>query len=201
MKLYFASHVCSLVPHIVLRELGASFDLVRVDLRSKKVADGRDLTDVTPKSYVPALELDDGNLLTEVAVIVHHLADSHPEAKLAPARGTMARVRFDELVHFIATELHKGFAPFTLMPNPGDETKEWARTRLAHRVSLLETALGDKRHFTGDDFTIADAYAFWALRTFKGVTRQDVPASLAEYLVRVGERPSVKAALEAEKAK
>lgn len=199
MKLYFAPHVCSQVPHIVLRELGASFELVRVDLRSKKVDGGGDLTDITPKSYVPVLELDDGTRLTEAAVIVHYLADSHPDAKLAPPRGTPARLRFDELVHFIASELHKGFAPFTLMPNPGEETKEWARRRLAQRVALLETVLGKDRYFGGEDFTIADAYAFWAVRTFKKVTQQEIPAALTEYVNRAGERPAVKAALEAER--
>ncbi|WP_394831471.1 glutathione S-transferase N-terminal domain-containing protein [Pendulispora rubella] len=198
MKLFYAPHVCSLVPHIVLRELGRPFELARVDLRRKTLADGRNFEEITPKSYVPALVMDDGALFTEVSVIVHYLADLRPETRLAPPRGTMDRLRLDELVSFIATELHKAFLPFTLMPTPGREAKDWAARRLAHRVALLEERLGRGPYFGGEDFTIADAYAFWALRTFVRVTGQELPARLADYVACVGERPSVREALEAE---
>src|SRR5262249_19830594 len=139
-----------------------------------------------------------GSVFTEVSVIGHYLADTHPETKLAPPRGTMARLRLDELVSFLATELHKGFLTFTLMPNPGSEAKDWAARRLARRVELLEEMLVRGPYFGGDDFTIADAYAFWALRTFMRVTRQELPPRMAEYLARVGDRPSVRKALDAE---
>lgn len=198
MKLFFAPSVCSLAPHIVLREIGASFDLVRVDLRTKKTSDGSDYEAINPKSYVPALVMEDGGLLTEAAVILRYLADTRPEARLAPPHGTMERLRFEELLHFIAMELHKGFAPFTLMPNVGDESKRWAANRLTSRVRILETALGSKPHLQGDAFTVVDAYAFWALRSFSKLVKVDLEGSLADYVGRVGERPSARAALEAE---
>ncbi|WP_394829173.1 glutathione S-transferase N-terminal domain-containing protein [Pendulispora albinea] len=198
MKLFYAPHVCSLAPHIILRELGRPFELARVDLRRKKLADGRDFAEITRKSYVPALVMDDGSLFTEVSVIVQYLADLQPESRLAPPRGTMERLRLDELVSFIATELHKAFLPFTLMPAVGHEAKDWAARRLAQRVGLLEEMLGRGPYFGGDDFTIADAYAFWALRKFVDVTHQELPARLADYVPFVGERPSVRDALAAE---
>ncbi|APR88550.1 Glutathione S-transferase [Minicystis rosea] len=198
LKLFYAPGVCSLAPHIALRELGVPFDLVRVDLRTKKTADGVDFNTVTPKSYVPLLVLEDGSLLSETAVILRYLADSQPDAQLAPPPGTMARVRFDELLQFIATELHKGFAPFTVMPNVGEDSKRWATTRLTSRVAFLQATLGSNRYLNGDTFTIADAYAYFALRIFSKVVKVELEAPLRDYMGRLTERPSVRSALEAE---
>lgn len=201
MKLYYSPHVCSLVPHIVLRELGVPFALERVDFATKTTADGTSLDAITPKSYVPVLELDDGERLTELAVILRYLEGTHPDAQLAPPSSSMSleRIRFDELVHFIATELHKGFAPYTLMPNVGDEAKLWTKQRLSARVEFLRAQLGDREYIFGDRYTFADAYAFWALRVFSFLTKIPLDGTLKQYIGRIASRPAVRAALEAEK--
>lgn len=198
MTLYWARIVCSLAPHIALREAGAAFELVRVDLRTKQTETGTAFDAITPKSYVPALRLADGSILTELAVILHYIADTYPDAALAPARGTRERLRFDERVHFVATELHKAFLPFTIMPNAGAEAKTWAKERLHKRIALLAGDLGDHPFFGGERFTILDAYAFWAVGTYRRLTQAELPPNLATYLERVRARPSVKAALDAE---
>jgi glutathione S-transferase len=202
MKLYYAPHVCSFVPHIVLRELAVPFELVRFDFKSKTTAEGVTLESITPKSYVPILELADGTRLTELAVIIRWLADTHPESKLAPRAlptPSIERVRFDELLHFIATELHKGFAPYTLMPDVGDATKQWTKERLTSRVAILRDQLGSRPFIFGDGFTVADAYAFWALRAFSFLTKTPLEGTLKEYMATLTARPSVRAAIDAEK--
>src|SRR3954471_8881269 len=111
-KLYYSPGACSLSPHIALREAGLPFDLVKVDLTAKKLSDGgKDSLGVTSKGYVPALQLDSGDVITEGAIIVQYIADQKPQSKLAPPSGTLERVRLNEWLHFIATELHKGFGP------------------------------------------------------------------------------------------
>jgi len=111
MKLYYAPETCSLSPHIVLRELGLPFELVRVDNRTKRTADGGDFLAINPKGAVAALQLDDGRVLTEGAAIVQYLADLKPESGLAPANGTWDRARLQEWLNFIASEIHAGFSP------------------------------------------------------------------------------------------
>jgi glutathione S-transferase len=147
---------------VLLREAGIPFDLTLVDLRKKTTAKGADFEAIVPKGYVPALRLADGYILTETAIILRWIADSRPEACLAPPHGTFERVRFDEMLHFIGTELHKGFAPFTIMVGASAESKEWAKERLRTRVNSLDEALGDASFFFGDQFTAVDAYAIWA---------------------------------------
>ena len=159
---------------------------------------GDDFARINPKGYVPALQLADGTLLTETAVLLQYIADTWPAAGLAPPHGGLARVRFDERLIFIATELHKGFAPFTLMPNPGEETRRWASQRLAGRVALLAEALADRPYLEGDAFTVVDAYAFFALRTYRHLLRAELPGGLAAYLERIAARPAVRATLAAE---
>ncbi len=201
MKLYYSPHVCSLAPHIVLRELGTPFELVKVDFQTKTMADGRTLDAITPKSYVPVLELPDGNLLTELAVILRYLGDLRPEAHLAPPAtpGSIERLRYEELLHFIATELHKGFAPYTLIPHVGDEAKAWVTVRLASRVEILRTQLGGRSFIFGERFTAADAYAFWALRAFGFLTKTKLEGTLKEYMARMTVYPSVKESVDVEK--
>lgn len=201
MKLYYSPQVCSLVPHIVLRELGATFDLVKFDFASKEAADGTGtkLSAVTPKDYVPILELDNGERLTELSVIIRYLADQHAEKNLAPRVGTFERVRFEELLHFIATELHKGFSPYTLIPQMNDDSLAWVKTRLTQRVELLRAQLGARAFIFGDSFTVADAYAFWALRAFSFLTKTKLDGTLKEYLARMTAWPSVQAAVDYEK--
>ena len=134
MKLYYAPHACSLSPHIVLRELGLSFDLVKVDNRTRLTADGRDFRTINPKGYVAALELDDGQVLTDGPAIVQYLADLDPESRLAPRAGTWERVRLQEWLNFVATEIHAGSAPLfnTALP---EEALACFRTRLSRVLS------------------------------------------------------------------
>jgi glutathione S-transferase len=198
MKLYFSRGACSLHPHITLREAGLEFELVRVDLRSHKTEDGADFYAVNPKGYVPVLELDDGSRLTEGAVIDQYIADRKPEAKLIPPAGTMERYRVQEWLNFIASEIHKAFSPLFF----GDEaTKDLARQRVGHRFDLVSKTLESHPYLVGDAFTVADAYLFNMLiwTKFTGIDLAKWPA-LKAFFERVSERPSVKAALAAEKS-
>ena len=113
--------------------------------------------------------------------------------------GTFERVRFEELLHFVSTELHKGFAPFSMMPNVGEESLAWAKNRLASRVEILRTQLDDRQFIFGDSFTIADAYTFWALRAYGFLTRTKLDGTLKEYMARMTEWPSIKETVDLEK--
>jgi glutathione S-transferase len=198
MKLYFAPNACSLSPHIALRESGLPFDLERVDLRTKRTASGEDFLAVNPKGYVPALKLDDGQVLTEGAVIVQWIADRRPESQLIPPFGTMARYRLLEWLHFIATELHKGFAPLYNASMP-EEIKAATREKLASRFAVLAAAIETQPYLTGPTFTVADGYAFYTLRSWKRVVNPELPSpALTRYFELVMARPAVRAALEAE---
>lgn len=197
--LFWAMNTCSLSPHIVLCESGLPFDLVRVDLRTKKLADGGDWLAINPKGYVPALRLPDGEILTEGAVMVQYLADQAPEQRLAPPYGTMARVRLQEWLHFIATEIHKGMSPLynTLA---GDAFKAQIKEhRLPGRWVTLAEGIGDKPYLMGD-FTVADAYAFYVLRSWQHAHKQSIERwpVLQAYYARIAARPAVAAALAAE---
>jgi glutathione S-transferase len=198
MKLYFSPGACSLHPHIALREAGLPFELVRVDIRAHKTHDGKDYYAVTPKGYVPALELDDGSILTEGAVIDQYIADRKPEAKLAPPAGTMERYRLQEWLNFIATEVHKSFGP--LFGHAPDEVKQQARDRIDRRFDLLAKELASKPYLMGETFSVADGYLYNMLRwtAFTGVDLTKWPA-LQAFFARVEARPAVQAALAAEK--
>jgi glutathione S-transferase len=199
MKLYFSPGSCSLSPHIALREAGLSFELVRVDLRSKKTADGRDYLAINPKGYVPALELDDGEVLTEGAIVVQYIADQSPDARLAPRQGTRERLRLAEWLHFIATELHKASGPIK-HPKASDELKEALKAKLDLRLSFLAKSLEKKAYLLGESFSVADGYAYYALRSLlkgDGGLLDRYPV-LNGYFERVAARPAVRAALEAE---
>lgn len=197
MKLYFSPGACSLHPHIDLLETGQSFDLVRVDTRAHKTQDGTDYYGINPKGSVPALELDDGSVLTEGAVIAQYIADRKPEFKLAPPAGTMERYRLQEWLNFIASEVHKSFTP--LFGNASDELKQQARARLGTRFELIARTLESRPYLVGNAFTVADAYLYNMLRwtQFTGIDLAKWPA-LKAFFARVDERPAVKKALEAE---
>jgi glutathione S-transferase len=200
MKLYFSPGACSLHPHIALREAGLPFDLVRVDLRAHKLGGGgEDYYAVNPKGYVPVLELDDGTRLTEGAVIDQYVADQKPDARLIPRAGTLERYRAQEWLNFIATELHKQFSPL-FYPTTPEEVKTQQRQRIAGRLDLIEKTLAKQPYLLGDNFSVADGYLFNMLRWTEhtGIDRAKWPALVAFY-DRVSQRPSVKAALEAEK--
>jgi len=200
--LYWAPHTCSLSPHIVLREAELPFELVRVELRAKKLADGGDWLAINPKGYVPALRTPEGDILTEGAVMVQYLADRAPDKNLAPVYGSMERFRLMEWLHFIATELHKGMSPL-YNPLAGDDFKKALKEqRLLGRWTTLAEGIGDKPYLTGD-FTIADAYAYYVLRAWQHAQKESIERwpVLQAYYERIGARPHVKAALEAEGAK
>ncbi len=199
MKLYYAPGACSLSPHIGLRETGVSFDLERVDLASRKTASGEDFSKINPKGYVPALRLDDGEVLTEGAAMVQYIADRYPAAGLAPANGTLERVRLQEHLNFIASELHKAFSPL-FSPATSEEAKQAAVTAVSRRLDHFERHLADGRaHLLGERFSVADAYLFtvasWTKPTGIGL---DKWPNVAAFVSRVAARPAVQAAMRAE---
>lgn len=198
MKLYYAPGACSLAPHIVAREAGLDIALDRVDLGSRKTADGGDYLAVNPKGYVPALQLDNSEVLTEAAALVQYLADRKPEANLAPAAGTMERYRLVEWLTFISTELHKGFGPLW-NPKAAEDTKQAAKDKLASRFAFLEEQLAGRDFLTGSRFSVADAYAFTILN-WTGMHGIDLAAypKLRAFMDRVAARPKVQEALRAE---
>ncbi len=198
MKLFYTPGACSLSPHIALVEAGLPFSLVKVDLKNKKLESGDDFNGVNAKGYVPALELDDGQVLTEGPAIVQYIADRNPSAGLAPAAGTMERYKLQEWLNFITSELHKGLGS---MFNPA-QTPEWkdaAKTTLGKRLDWLSTKLNDKQYLMGDQFSVADAYLFTILNWAKPLSfdLSKWPA-LEQYVARVGARPKVVEAMKAE---
>jgi glutathione S-transferase len=198
MKLYYAPGACSLSPHIISRELGLELTLVKVDNSTKKTEDGRDYLAINPKGYVPAIELDNGEILTENTAIVQYLADRKPEAGLAPANGTFERYRLQEMLGYINSELHKSYGPM-FNPKILPEVRQEKVDTLRKRYGLIEKALEGKSFLFGETFTVADAYLFvitnWA--GFLKVDISDFPNLLA-FQQRVAARPAVRAALVAE---
>ena len=197
MKLYYLSGACSQASNIALREAGLKFELVKVDRHTKKAADGLDFNEVNPKGYVPALTLDNGEVLTENVALLQYIADRNPAAKLAPAAGTMERYRLMEWLSFINSELHKGFSPLFRQDAPED-TKQYARNHLTTRLDYLQRAWGAKTFVMGDQFTVADAYLFTVL-SWSAHANLDISKwpQLQRFVERVGARPHV---IEARKA-
>ncbi|HEX6832258.1 MAG TPA: glutathione transferase GstA, partial [Rudaea sp.] len=198
MKLYFSPEACSLSPHIVLRELGLNFDLVKVDTKTKKTSDGRDFLEINPRGYVPTLELDDGTRLTEGPAIVQYLADQKPDARLAPPNGTIERTRLQEWLNFVSTELHKTYSPL-FDPKMPDAAKAIFKEKLMHRYAWLDPILAQQDFLMGSQFTVADVYLFVVTRWAKyfDIDVHQWPG-LAKFMARMGERPAVIAALHAE---
>lgn len=198
MKLFFSPGACSLSPHIVLRETGLPFELVQANLKDKTYAQGQDYKAVNPKGYVPALVLDDGELLTEGPAIVQYLADQVPDKKLAPPAGTLQRVRLQEWLNFISTELHKSFSPLFGWPI-NDEAKQFFRDRLMLRLGVVDAHLGRQPYLLGDSFSVADAYLF-VVTNWAPMVGVDISGfkNIGAFRARVAERPSVQAAMAAE---
>lgn len=202
MKLYFSPGACSFSPHIALREAGVDYELVKVDLKNHKlVADGSDYYAINPKGYVPVLELDNGQRLTEGPAIVQYIADLKPELGLAPAAGSFERYRLQEWLAFINSEVHKGFSPLFRSTTP-EETKASAREALSNRLAFIAAHLDSSEFLMGKQFTVADGYLFTVLSwgQWVGIDLKQWP-SLAAYVERVSSRPSVSAARAAEAAK
>ncbi len=198
MKLYYAPHTCSLSPHIVLRELELPFELVKVNNQTKQTADGRDFRTINPKGYVAALELDQGDVLTEGPAIVQYLADLRPAMQLAPPNSTRERTRLQEWLNFVSSEIHAGSAPLFQAALP-EAAKAHFRERLFKRFDYLDGILAESTYLMGEQFSVADAYLFTVLRwcRFFAIDLDRWP-SLAAYAARIGERPAVQAALRAE---
>src|SRR3954471_17423292 len=155
MKLYYSPGACSLSPHIALREAGLSFDLEKVDLRAKKTASGGDYLAINPRGYIPALQLDNGEVLVEGVAIVQYIGDQKPDSGLVPKAGTMERYRLQEWLTFISSELHKTFSPL-FNPALPDESKKIFRDRLTQRFGQLDKQLAGKEYLMGSKFTVAD---------------------------------------------
>jgi glutathione S-transferase len=194
VKLYYSPGACSLSPHIVALEAKLPLTLEKVDLDTGKTASGKDLKSVTAKAYVPALELDDGSVLTEGAVIVQYLADKAKANTLVPASG-IERVRVQEWLNYIATEIHKGIG--TLFAPLSADVKQALKEMLPPKLAFLEESLKGKTFLTGETFTAADAYLFTVLSWAKYV-ELELPKGLKDYTARVSKRPAVQAALKAE---
>jgi glutathione S-transferase len=198
MKLYYSPGACSLSPHIALLEAGLPYDLVKVDLKAKKLENGDDYLAINPKGQVPALGLDSGALVTEGPVIVQYIADQAAAKNLAPANGSDARRQLQEYLGFINGELHKNFSPL-FQPVFDDEVKGFFKTRLMGKFKYLDGQLAGKNYLLGKQFTVADGYLFVML---KWADRMSIDLSelknLTAYKNRVAARPKVQEALEKE---
>ena len=195
MKLYYSPGACSLSPHIALLEAGLPYDLVKVDLKAKKLENGDDYLKVNPKGQVPALGLDNGDLLTEGPVIVQMIADKASDKNLAPARDSAERYKLQEWLNFITTELHKNFGPM-FSPVLADDAKAFFKDRVMAKFKYIDSQLAGHDHLMGKQFTVADGYLFTML-SWADRMKFDLAAlpNLVAYKARVGARPKVHEAL------
>ena len=197
MKLYYMTGACSMASNIALREAGLKFELVQVDRKTRRAADGLDFPEVNPKNYVPALTLDSGETLTENVVLLQYIADRNPAAKLAPPAGTMERYRLMEWLSFINSEIHKAFSP--LFRDLPEAVKDYARSNLQTRLDYAQRALGSKSYLMGEQYTVADTYLFvvlgWGAHVNVDIGRWPQLKRLHE---RVGARPHTLEALKSE---
>ena len=195
MKLYYTPGACSLSPHIALLEAGLPYELVKVDLRAKKLENGDDFLQVNPKGQVPALALDSGELVTEGPVIIQMIADKAKDKNLAPGRDSAERYKLLEWLNFITTELHKNFSPL-FQPAIPDEVKNFFKDRLMAKLKYIESQLAGRDYLLGKQFTVADGYLFvmlaWADRLKLDLSGF---SNLMAYKARVAARPKVQEAL------
>ena len=198
MKLYFGPGACSMGPHITLREAGYQFALEKVDIPKKKTEHGEDFWKINPKGYVPALQLDDGQVLTEAGVIMQYLADHKPESGLAPKLGTMERYRLMEWLNFVSAEIHKQIGAL-FNPQLTPEMKQVQLGVIGRRLTALEAMLDGRQYLMGDKFSIADAYLFNILN-WTNIHKIDLGPwpKIKDYFVRIGARPKVQETLKAE---
>ena len=198
MKLYFSPGACSLSPRIALLEAGVPFDTQKVDTKTKQLDGGDDFWAINSKGYVPLLQLDNGEYLSEGPAIVQYIADQVPGKNLAPANGTMARYQLQSWLTFIGTELHKNFGPL-FSPATADDVKTATKEKIAGRLKWVEGELAGKQYLMGDAYTVADGYLFtvtnWAGHV--GLDLSPYP-NLIAYRARVGARPAVVEAMKAE---
>jgi len=199
MKLYYFTGACSLSPHIVALEAGLPITMVKIDAKTKKTETGADFLAVNSKGTVPALQFDDGRVLTEGPAIVQYLADQKPESGLAPRAGTFERYQLMEMLNYIASEVHKSFSPL-FNPAISAEMRETALTNLSRKFDWLSGFLGKKPYLMGNTFTVADAYLF-TLLNWTGHVKIDLGKwpVLAEFKSRIAHRPKVQEAMRAER--
>ena len=198
MKLFFSPGACSLSPRIALLEAGVPFTTQKVDIKTKQLDGGGDFWAINSKGYVPLLQLDNGEYLSEGPAIVQYIADQNPASGLAPAAGTMGRYRLQEMLNFITTEIHKGFSPL-FDPTMSAEVKQIFKDKLGKRFDWLTTQLEGKSYLMGESFTVADGYLFTVLNwgQWVGIDIAKWPV-LAAFHARVAARPKVQEALKAE---
>ena len=200
MKLYFSPGACSLASHIALREAGLPFELVRVDTGVHKLKDGTDYYGINPKGYVPAIGLDDGQLLTEGAALLQYIGDLAPAKGIIPKAGTLERFRANEWLTFVSSEIHKGFSPL-FNKDLKDDAKAVLRAKLEKRFDALEAHFAKNKYLMGDTFSVADAYLYTVISWSPHVGIElSKWKNLSEYRQRVADRPSVREALQNEKA-
>jgi glutathione S-transferase len=198
MKLYYSSGACSLAPHIALLEAGLPFELEKVDLKAKLTETGADFLAINSKGYVPALGLDNGQVLTEGAAILQYIADQKPESALAPAAGSFARYQLQEWLTFISSEVHKPLATM-FYPAQSADWKAAITATLTKRLDWLTTQLDGNDYVFANQFSIADAYLFTILNwsNFVGFSLAPWPVVQA-YMARVAARPHVVVAMKQE---
>lgn len=198
MKLYYTPGACSHAPHILLREAGLDFTIEKVDLAEKKTETGADFKTINPHGYVPALQLKDGTVLTEVAVINQYIADRVPAKKLAPANGTPERYTLQSWLNFISSEVHKQLAPM-FNPKVPEDYKTILKEKLATRFDTINALLSKQAFLLGESFTAPDAYLYTVLNWAKyfAIDLAKWPA-IKSFMDRVAARPSAQAAAKAE---
>ena len=199
MKLYYMPGACSLASHIMLHEVGASFEIEAVDTKAGRTETGRNFKEISPNGYVPALETDDGDYLTEGVAVLQHIADTHPGFAFSPEPGSLARARLHQYLNFAAAELHKAWGPL-FADGSSDAEKSAAMRKIATKFDHLESVLADGRNYLVErQFSVADAYTFvlsnWA--NFKGIDLENWP-HLSRFVQRIQARPATVAAMEAE---
>jgi glutathione S-transferase len=195
VKLYYLPSACSMSPHIVANELGLSIELVKIDPKTKRTQHGEDFFAINPKGYVPALQLDDGSVLTEGTAIVQYLSDLKPDAQLAPANGSMARYRLQEMLGYINSEIHKTYTPL-FDSATSDDLRAERKAYLCKRYAVIEAALARTPFLLGQQFTIADAYLFVVTRWSEFVKLDLSPfPNLLAFQARIAARPAVQAAM------
>lgn len=198
MKLFYSPGACSLSPHIVLNELGLPYSVEKVDLKRHTTADGADYYTINPKGYVPALQLDNGEVLTEGPAIVQYLADQKPQANLLPPAGSLERARVQEWLHFIGTEVHKTLAAL-FNPSITPEARSKTIDTFGKRLGFVEQALQGKDYLTGNTFSVADAYLF-TIVNWAPMLKIDLSPwpTVMQFQKRVANRPAVQKTLQAE---
>jgi glutathione S-transferase len=198
MKLFYAPGACSMAVHIALNEAGVACDLEKVDLAKKKTESGANYLDINPKGYVPCMQLDNGEYLTEVQALLQYIADHNPETKLLPGLGDARRYRVLESMNYISTELHKNFGPM-FNPASSDEQRKAAQDMVTMRLGLIDQQLASGQHIAGEQFSIADAYLTTVLGWTQFVKMDLSPwPNIAAYVGRVMARPAIQQTLKEE---